>query len=126
MAKKSESNSVAAMAAAVSGRKIAESEVQNSPSDFDGPVNSQEAKNIPPLDATSGTVLIEFPFDSEPAPAFRLHIDMHLQGETAAAFRRFVNGLDSQNIRLKNGRLPSGANDAVRWIAEQLANGKPA
>ena len=74
-----------------------------------------------PKKTSKNTVNLELPVEDIDAPTFRLHIDLSLTGESAAALRKIAAGLDRDRVTLANGKRCVGTNDAVRWIAEQLS-----
>jgi len=68
------------------------------------------------------SLTIKVPVDGGEPPRFRMHLDISLSGDSAAALRRVAIALDKSMATLKNGRRCVGTNDAIRWMIEQLAD----
>lgn len=65
---------------------------------------------------------LRVPLEDIAVPTFRMHLDVNIQGEQATSLRRVASALDKNRATLANGRRCVGANDAIRWILEQISN----
>lgn len=65
-------------------------------------------------------VTIKVPVLEVKTASFRLHVDIDYQGEVASVARMISAGLTETGAKLNSGKPCYGANDAHRWLHEEI------